>query len=193
MKHTFKTLTNAGMFTSAPSLLIKKIKNVRMKQKFFLSLLAIGFTVLSASATPDPERLVLTVGNVEHLNIQDNIDVVLVQGAPDDNVIIMDQNASDKLNVRLSNKKLVLAAQNHLSKKQKITVYVYVNKLKTITVDGDSQVKTEGSLKSEKLDVFIGGYAQVHLRTNGQIKAYALDDSEIIIKYLSGMPLAKRA
>lgn len=163
-----------------------------MKQKFFLSLLAIAFTVLSAAAT-DPERLILTVGNVEHLNIQDNIDVVLVQGAPDDNVIIMDQKASSMLNIKLSNKKLVIAAQNHSPKKQKITVYIYVNNLKTITVDGDSHVKTEGSLKSDKLDLFIGGEAQVHLKTNGQIKAYSLNDSEINVKYLSGKPLTKHA
>lgn len=163
-----------------------------MKQKFFLSLLAIAFTALSATAA-DPERLVLTVGNVEHLNIQDNIDVVLVQGAPDENVIIMDQNASNKLNIKLANKKLVIAAQNHSYRKQKITVYVYVNKLKTITVEGDSQVKTEGSLNAEKLDLYIGGDAQVHVKTNGHIEAYALGDSQIDIKYLSGKPMAKRA
>lgn len=163
-----------------------------MKQKFFLSLLAIAFTALSAAAA-DPERLILTVGNVEHLNIQDNIDVVLVQGAPDDNVIIMDQNASDKLNIRLSNKKLIIAAQNHSLKRQRITVYVYVNKLKTITVDGNSHVKTEGSIKADRLDLFVGDNAQVHIKTTGQIKAYSLNDAEINVKYLSGNPLVKRA
>ena len=163
-----------------------------MKQKFLLSLLAIAFTALSAAAA-DPERLVLTVGNVEHLNIQDNIDVVLVQGAPDNNVIIMDQNASEKLNIRLSNKKLIIAAQNHSPKKQRVTVYVYVNKLKTITVDGDSHVKTEGSINADKLDLFVGDDAQVHVKTNGQIKAHALNDAEINVKYLSGIPLVKRA
>src|SRR3989337_4127830 len=116
-----------------------------MKQKFFLAFLAIAFTILSASAE-NPERLILNAGSVEHLSIQDNMDVVLLQGAADDHSIILDQNVSDKLNLKLSGKTLVIAAQSDLSKKQKFTVYVYVNKLKTITVDGDSQVKTEGSL-----------------------------------------------
>lgn len=162
-----------------------------MKQKFFLSLLAITFAVLSASAE-DPERLVLTVGNVEHLDIRDNINVVLLQAAPDDNSIIMDQNASVKLNLKLSNKTLVIAANSNLSKKQKFTVYVYVHKLKTITVEGDSQVKTIGSLNTGKLDVFIDGDARVHLKTNGVINAHSLNDSVVEVKYLSGGPLAKR-
>ena len=162
-----------------------------MKQKFLLSLLAIAFTALSAAAA-DPERLILTAGNVEHLNIQDNIDVVLVQGAPDDNVIIMDQNASDQLNIRLSNKKLIIASQNHSLKRQRITVYVYVNKLKTITVDGDSHVKTEGSINADKLDLFVGDNALVHVKTNGQVKAHSLNDTEINVKYLSGKPLTKK-
>jgi len=162
-----------------------------MKQKFFLSLLAIAFTVLSASAE-DPERLILTVGNIEHLSIQDDIDVVLLQGASDDNSISLDQNASDKLNLKLSNKTLVIAAQNKLSKKQKFTVYVYVNKLKTITVEGDSRVKTIGTLNTGKLDVFVDGDVQVHLKTSGTIKAHSLNGSEINVKYLSENPLAKR-
>lgn len=162
-----------------------------MKQKFFLSLLAIAFAVFSANAA-DPQRLILTVGNVEHLNIQDNIDVVLVQGAPDDNVILMDQNASAMLNLKLSNNKLVIGTQSHLSKKQKLTVYIYVNRLKTITVDGSSQVRTEGSLNADKIDLFIDGDARVHLKTRGIVKAYSLNDSVIEIKYLSETSLAKR-
>jgi len=162
-----------------------------MKQKLFLSLLAITFTVLSASAE-DPERLILTVGNVEHLNIQDNIDVVLLQGTSVDNSIVLDQNASSKLDLKLSNKTLVIAAHRHLSKKQKFTVYVYVNNLKTITVEGNSQVKTVGSLNTGKLDVFVDGDTHVHLRTNGIIKAHSLNDSIIDVKYISESPLAKR-
>ena len=161
-----------------------------MKQKFFLSLLAIVFTILSASAE-NPVKLILKVGNVEHLNIQDGIDIVLLQGASEDNSIILDQYASDKLNLKLSDKTLVIGAQNNLSKKQKFTVYVYVNKLKTITVEGTSHVKTIGALDTRKLDVFVGGDSHVHFKTKGIIKAHALNDSEIDVRYLSGNPLEK--
>jgi hypothetical protein len=167
-----------------------------MKQKFLLALLAIGFTALSASATPatpEPERLVLTIGNVEHLRIEDNIDVILIQGAPDNYSLMMDQKTSEKLNLRLSKNKLVIAAQNGASKKQKYLVYVYVNNLRTITVDGDSQIKTFGSLKSNKIDLFIGGDAYAHVRSTGKIKVYSMDNSEIEVKYLSGKPVAKKA
>lgn len=164
-----------------------------MKRKFFLSILSVGLTVLSATAAPDPERLALTIGNVEHLSIEDNIDVILIQGAPDNHAIMMDENASDKLSLKLNNNKLVISAQNNVSKKQRFLVYVYVNKLKTVTVDGDSKVKTYGALTSDKIDLFVGGDARAHIRTSGEVKAHSLGDAEIDVKYLSGEPIAKKA
>lgn len=168
-----------------------------MKQKFFLSLLALGFTVLSASATPgnpEPERLVLTIGNVEHLSIEDNIDVILIQGAPDNYSLMMDQATSEKLNLRLSKNKLVIAAQNGaVRKNQKYVVYVYVNNLKTITIDGDSQVKTWGTLRSDKLELYIGGDAFAHIRNTGKIKTHSIDNSEIDVRYITDKPVAKKA
>jgi hypothetical protein len=116
-----------------------------------------------------------------------------VPGAKDENAVILDQNVSDQLNLTLSNKKLVIAAQRRHSKNKRLTVYVYVNKLKTITVEGDSRVKTLGSLDTGILDVFIDGDAQVHLITNGVIKAHALNDSSVIVKYLTGKRFEKRA
>ena len=164
-----------------------------MKHKIFLSILSIGMTILSANATPDPERLALTIGNVEHLRIEDNIDVILIQGAPDNHSLLMDENTSDKLNLKLSNNKLVISAQHNVSKKERFLVYVYVNKLKTVTVEGDSKVKTYGALNSDKIDLFVGGDAHAHIRTSGQVKAYAMDDAEIDVKYLSGNPVTKKA
>lgn len=162
-----------------------------MKQKLILSLLAIIFTVLSASAE-NPERLIINAGNIEHLDIQNDIDVVLLQAANDECAVILNQNTSGKLNLRLSNKKLVIGAQRSHSKKEKLTVYVYVNNLKRITVEGDSQVKTIGSLNTGKLDVFVDGDSQVHLRTSGVIKAHSLNGSVINVKYLAGNQVVKR-
>lgn len=100
---------------------------------------------------------------------------------------------SEQLNLRLSNKKLVIAAERRHAKNKRLTVYVYVNKLKTITIEGDSQVKTLGSLDTGKLDVFIDGDAQVHLRITGVINAHALNDSSVTVKYLTGKRFVKRA
>ncbi|RYG53202.1 MAG: hypothetical protein EOO01_04965 [Chitinophagaceae bacterium] len=164
-----------------------------MKHKFFLSILAIGLTVLSATAAPDPERLALTIGNVEHLSIEDNIDVILIQGAPDTHSILMDEMTSDKLNLKLTNNRLVISARHNAPKNQKYLVYVYVNKLKTVTVDGDSNVKTYGALTSDKIELYVGGDAHAHIRTSGKVKAYSMGDSEINVKYLNERPTSKKA
>lgn len=103
--------------------------------------------VLSASAkTDNPETLILNAGSIEHLSIRDNVDVVLLQGSADDQSIVLGQNVSDKLNLKLSGKTPVISAPGFIQKKQKVTIYVYVNNLKSITAEDNSTVKTVGAL-----------------------------------------------
>jgi len=161
-----------------------------MKQKFFLSFIAIALSVLSVAAQDD-DRLVVNVGNIDNINIANGLDIVLVPGTSTDKSVSLNTEASGALNMQLSDNSLSISLLKHTSRKERLTVYVYVNNLKTITVENNSRVKTIGVLDSPKLDVFIDGDATVHLKTNGEIKAHSLGDAEIQIKYLSEIPLAK--
>jgi hypothetical protein len=161
-----------------------------MKQKLILAALAIVLGAAPALAN-EPTRVFLNAGNVEHLNVQNDMDIVLLQAPSDDHSIILDGRASEKLNVRLNNKTLFISERK--GGKEKTIVYLYVSNLKTLTVEGNSQVKTMGSLKTGKLDVFVDGNAKVHLRTTGNVKAHSLNDSMLDVKYITNTnPVAKR-
>ena len=162
-----------------------------MKQKFFLSFIAIAVSVLSVSAQDD-DRLVVNVGNIDNINIADGLDIILAPGNSTDKSVTLNAAASGILSLQLSDNSLLISSLKHTARKERLTVYVYVNKLKTITVVNNSRVKTIGLLDAPKLDVFIDGDATVHLRTNGEVDAHSLTDAEIQIKYLSPIPVAKR-
>lgn len=161
-----------------------------MKQKFFLLITAIISCFLSVEAQ-NGERVMVNAGMVEHITIARDLNVILVPGENTDNSLSIDAKASKKLDVRLFNGMMTLASEN-LAKGEQLTVYLYVMQLKSITVDNNASVKTIGVLDTPMLDVYIEGIANVHLKTNGEVKAHSLGDSEIQVKYISQNLLAKQ-
>lgn len=162
-----------------------------MKQKFILSMMAIAFSVLSVSAQNE-EKLVVNAGNTENITIANDMNIVLMPASETDRSISMDANAAEKLNMRVSNNSMTISQVKQSFSKEKLTVYLYVNNLKTITVEENTHVKTIGVLQTPKLDVFVDGKATVHLKTNGAINAYPMDSGEEVkVKYLSDW-LAKK-
>ncbi len=153
--------------------------------------MAIAFGVLSVSAQ-NQETLVVNAGNTENITIANDMNVVLMPASEAGRSISMDANAAEKLNLRISNNSMTISQVIQSLSKEKLTVHLYVNNLKTLTVENNSNVKTIGVLDTPKLDVFVDGNAMVHLTTNGAIKAYPLDgDEEVKVRVLSDW-LAKR-
>lgn len=165
-----------------------------MNQKLILSILAVTFSVLPASANPEEKFAVNAgnAGNAENITISSDMNVVLIPLHNNNGMISLEPKASGKLNMKVSGKKLNLSLIKSISGKEKTTVYVYVSNLKTITVESNCQVKTLGVLNAPKIDMYVDGNSTVHLRSNGRIDAYSLGDSELNIKYLSGNPREKR-
>jgi hypothetical protein len=159
-----------------------------MKQKLFLSVMAIAFGVLSVSAQNE-QKLVVKAGKTEHITVANDMNIVLLAGNEADGSISMDGRASEKLDIKLANNTMHISSLKH-SKKENLTVYLYVNNLKTITVESNSTVKTIGVLNAPALKAFVDSDAMVHLKTKGDIKAYSLYGGEIKVKYISENLLA---
>jgi len=162
-----------------------------MKQKFILSLMAIALGVLSAAAQGG-DQIVVNAGNVAHVNIANDMDVVLLPGQHTDQSISLNAEATKSVSLRLSDNSLTISPLKQISRKEKIKVYLYVNNLKTISVESNSLVKTIGVLDSPQLEVFVDSDSKVHLKTNGDVKANSLSDTEISVKYLSDNRIARR-
>jgi sucrose-6-phosphate hydrolase SacC (GH32 family) len=119
------------------------------------------------------------------------MNIVLMPGTETNRSISLDANAAEKLSLGISGNSMTVSLLEQTSRKEKLTVYLYVNKLKTIKVESNSTVKTTGVLDTPKLEVFVDSQSKVHLKTNGDIKAHSLNGGEIKIRYLSENLLAK--
>ena len=171
------------------------IKPLIMKQKFILSLLvaAVGLTpAIAGDNEPAPSRVILNAGNIEHVHVLSNMEIILLQAPRDEHSIVFGEQASQKLDLRFSNKTLSISERKS-DPRSKTVVYLYVNNLKSLSVEGDTDVKTVGSLETGRLDVFVEGNAKVHIRTTGTVKAHSLNNSELEVKYLKHIETAKRA
>jgi len=158
-----------------------------MKQKLFLSIAAIAASVLSSSAQSG-KTLLVNAGNLENIIVASDMHVVLQSAPSNETSFSMSPAAAEMLSLKLSDNTLQISpAAGSVN-----TVYLYVSNLKTIKVESNSQVETIGILNTPKVEVYVDGRSNAHLRTNGIINAHGLNDAEVRVKYRSPNPLAKR-
>ena len=153
-----------------------------MKQKIFLSVLAAGLFILSANAQHE-KALVVNAGQFKNITIADDMKVVLTQAPPTAANVSIDKEASDKLMLTLSDGSLHIMATKRMS--SDYIVYVMVNDLQKLTLGENIDLHTNGILNTGKLDVFIHAGSKAHLKTNGKIEAFPLDDEEVSLKHVA--------
>jgi hypothetical protein len=161
-----------------------------MKQRLFFMLMLVTLFVATASAQTG-ETLVIRAGSVEHVFIENDLDVVLMPAGEQDQNFQLDGTTASKLDVKLSGHSMTVAPVRR-SVKGKLTVHLYVNNLKSVTAGSNTNVNTVGVLKTPSLDVYVDGGSTVHLRTNGKVNAFALFDGNVNVKDVSGNWLAGR-
>ena len=152
-----------------------------MKQKLIFSIVLLVFATLSVAAMPG-ERLVINAGNTEHVTISGNLDIILVPGY--EQSVLVNTAVSEKINLKFANNTLSIAPAN-FSRGEKITVYVYVSKLKSLLIENDAAVRTVGVINSPYLDLMVGGEARVHLKTNGVVKPRSVHGAELKVDFIS--------
>ena len=158
-----------------------------MKQKLFLSFVAIVTGALSASAQSD-QTLTVNAGNMENIVISSDMHVVLLSAPVNETSFSMSAGAAELLSLRLTGNTLQISQGT----KKANTVYLSVSNLKTLKVESNSQVETIGILNAPKVEVYVDGRSKAHLRTNGIINAHGLNDADVRLKYNTPAPLAKR-
>ena len=158
-----------------------------MKQKLFLSIMAIAVSVLSASAQTK-KSMSVNAGSLENIIIASDMHIVLLSAPLNETAFSMSADAAEMLTLKLSDNTLQIAPGSGKIN----TVYLYVSNLKTIRVESNSQVETIGLLNTPKVDVYVDGRSKAHLRTNGIINAHGLNDAAVHVKYKTPDPLAKR-
>jgi hypothetical protein len=110
--------------------------------------------------------------------ISDNVDVVLVAAAANENLLKIDKSVSLDYTVYSSESALHIFGPKRNSMKNN-TIYLTGGQLSRLTIEGSVNLKTHGTLSTGKIDLYVGGDSKAQLKTKGKVKVHAFDDSEV--------------
>lgn len=150
-----------------------------MKQLF--SLFIGVLTMATVANAENITREVDLTASVYSIEVSDDINVVLTQStdaklritgeAKDSKAVLLDQKNG---RVRLLSKKGSL--------KNRVTVYVPVQNLRKLVINGKSYVRSNGVIASKNLQVTLAGEAKVEINNLGDIAFDADQDIDLQIK-----------
>ena len=149
-----------------------------MKQLFILFISVLTIATAKAEIITREMNLATSVKSIE---VSDDINVVLTQSSEaklritgeekDNKAVLLDQKNG---RVRLLSKKGSL--------KNKVTVYVPVQNLSKLVINGKSYVRSNGVIASKKLVVTVAGEAKVEINNLGDIAFEADQDIDLQVK-----------
>ncbi|MGB8191871.1 MAG: DUF2807 domain-containing protein [Chitinophagaceae bacterium] len=154
---------------------------------FLLFTVASGFLTAQAQ---DESRLLISAGQLQNISLGDNMRVVLVSAETFDSEVKGDMKVFEKLSTTISGGSMHIKSIGHSGKE---TIYVVVNQLKRLTLGQNTQVSTEGILRSEEITVFVEDGSVARIKTTGEVNAYSLDTMDVSVKkfQLQPKPFAK--
>ena len=150
-----------------------------MKQLF--SLFVAVLTMASVTKAENITREMDLTASVYSIEVNDDINLVLTQSADaklritgeekDSKAVLLDQKNG---RVRLLSKKGSL--------KNRVTVYVPVQNLRKLVINGKSYVRSNGVIASKNLQVTVAGEAKVEINNLGDIAFEADQEIDLLIK-----------
>jgi hypothetical protein len=153
-----------------------------MKRKILLMLALAG--CLHFAQAQEQSSFFIKNGDIKHISLMDDMDVVLISGNSVDKGISVGNDVMENLDVRLEGETLEIFAKKQLPAGNKYPLYIHVNGLEKLTVSGNVNLKTWGVINTGNLDLFVNGNAKVQVRVTGKINAYPVGDTDIKVKYI---------
>jgi hypothetical protein len=150
-----------------------------MKQLFilFISVLTMA-TVAKAENITREMDLTASVYSIE---VNDDINVVLTQSTDAKLRIIGEEKDSKAVLLDQKNGRVRLLSKKG-SLKNRVTVYVPVQNLRKLVINGKSYVRSNGVIASKSLQVTVAGEAKVEINNLGNIAFDADQDIDLQIK-----------
>lgn len=107
----------------------------------------------------------------DKLSISANVTVILYESSDISTVIVEGRsNYSRKVVVLQKDSKLLITSRSGANLKEHVTVFVPVNKLKSLDVSEDALVKSQTILQSPRLELLIEGLSKISIIVNGEVK-----------------------
>jgi hypothetical protein len=149
-------------------------------KKVLLLLVVLAAGILSVNAQEEA-RLVISAGQLKKITLGEGMKVVLVSAESFSQEVKGDMEVFEKLNISVVDGTMRIQPGRKFSYNE--TVFVVVNQLKMLTLGQNTNVSTEGILRSSKsIDVYVQTGAIARLITTAKVNAYSSDDHEISIQ-----------
>lgn len=150
-----------------------------MKQFFilFIGMLTATTVVKAAEVTREIE-LTQSIYSIE---ISHDMDVVLTESTESTMRITGEEKATKAVLYDVTKGKLKLLSKKG-SLKNRITVFIPVQNLRKLNINGTSHVRSNGVLASQQLQVKLGGHAKVEINNIGDIIFQADEDIDMQVK-----------
>ncbi len=120
------------------------------------------------------------------MQVKNDIDIRLVESTEKSIAFSGSDAAIAKVEWKIKNGVLYLAAKKGASLKGKVTITVNVNQLQSLEIMGNSEVRSEGELRSAQLKIYLDGSCSVDLRNEGKITIYNQTDNDLDIRRVTG-------
>ena len=117
--------------------------------------------------------------------VENDIDIRLSESTERLIEISGDSKYAEQLDWKISNGVLYIRSKAG-SLKNKVQVSIGVNQLSSLSVTGNSDVKSEGALNSEELKVFVDGEGRIAIKNTGAINVEKADNIDLGVHRVSG-------
>jgi len=155
-----------------------------MNWKLVLSLFLItaglqGFSQYSSSSGFEGYPIVLNGNSINYINVSNDIDVVLEQVNADHVSVLTKKENLKKLQITMIDGSLYLSTK-HMAAGERLTVYVNVEELRAINLDGNAFAMSRGVIKAGSLRVRLGELAKAVIRTTGKLRVTSPKQYQVV-------------
>lgn len=157
-----------------------KAKNLIIMKQLFILFISVLTMVSVANAENITREMDLTA-SVYSIEVSDDINVVLTQSSDAKLRITGEEKDSKSVLLDQKNGRVRLLSKKG-SLKNRVTVYVPVQNLCKLVINGKSYVRSNGVIASKKLLVTVAGEAKVEINNLGDIAFDADQDIDLQIK-----------
>lgn len=154
---------------------MNQVTSSLFRKTIALTLLIVVAATLGAQAQ---EPHFINASNMKEVFISEAIDVVLVAADPKDDMLKMSESTGRKLRVYITGNRIHISGSGSFTADRPV-LYLSVGRLERLTIDGNVHLTTHNSLKTGKMDVYVGGDSKMQLKTDGKVQVHAFGDAEV--------------
>jgi|GEM_PF-3478059 len=145
-----------------------------MIQKFVLTLIILvmvhlsGFSQKSRIVKSTNYPIVAEEG-ISSITASENIDLILIQDNPETVGVKVPESVMKKIKISLNANKLFISSSSKSVNGERLPVYVWVNNLENLILEGNAFATSTGVLNSEDLHISAEAQSMVALKSKGKV------------------------